>query len=208
MVLEEIERALNSGGKRPRLIEFIKRHGIVFKHVKLSSNKETDYYYDIKGVATNPKGIHLLSELLLEEIVKFGPKSVGGLEIGSIPLTTGVILKSTMSEKYRKGIKGFFIRKNPKTHGLERKIEGAPEEPIVIVDDVVTSGRSVKDAIDALKFAEYSVKGVVCVIDREEEGTVNILKENNIKYTSLFKHSEFKPFIEEQLKKQQNQKVQ
>lgn len=193
---------------RGRLKEFIKQHGIAFRHVKLSSNKETDYYYDIKNVATLPKGIHLLSELLLEEIVKHHrPKSVGGLEIGSIPLTTGVILQSTMNGRYKKGLSGFFIRKNPKTHGLEKKIEGALEEPIVIVDDVVTSGQSVKDAIDAVRAAGHSVKGVVCVIDREEEETVNVLKENNIKYSSLFKHTEFKSFIEERLK-QQNQRVQ
>jgi orotate phosphoribosyltransferase len=47
---------------------------------------------------------------------------------------------------------------------------------------------------------------VVCVIDREEEGTPNLLKQNNIKYSSLLKHSDFKEFIEEKLKeKQQNQ---
>lgn len=200
MGLEEIGRALSSRGKRPRLMEFIKQHGIVFRHVKLSSNKETDYYYDIKGVASHPKGLHLLSELLLEKIVEFGPKSVGGLEIGSIPLTIGVVMKSVMNEKYRKGINGFVIRKNPKTHGLEKKIEGLPEEPIVILDDVITSGQSVKDAIDALNQARYSVKGVVCVIDREEDGTVNVLKEHRIKYSSIFKHSDFKPFIEENLK--------
>jgi orotate phosphoribosyltransferase len=208
MGIEEIEHALNSRGKRPRLMEFIKKHGIVFKHVKLSSNKETDYYYDIKRVATHPKGIHLLAELLLEDIVKHRPKSVGGLEMGAIPLTTAILIKSTMDGKYRKGLNGFFIRKNPKKHGLENKIEGNLEPPIVVVDDVVTSGQSIKDAIDAVNIAGYSVKGAVCVIDREEEGTVNVLKQNNIRYSSLFKHSDFKSFIEERLKKQQNQKVQ
>ena len=113
-----------------------------------------------------------------------------------------------MDGKYRKGLNGFFIRKNPKKHGLENKIEGILEPPIVIVDDVVTSGQSVKDAIDAVNAAGYSVKGVVCVIDREEEGTVNVLKQNNISYSSLFKHSDFKSFIEDRLKEQQNPRIQ
>jgi orotate phosphoribosyltransferase len=208
MGIEETENALNA---RDQLKEFIKQNGIVFRHVKLSSSKETDYYYDIKKVASLPKGIYLLSKLLLEEIVKhYRPRSVGGLEIGSIPLTTGIMLRSIMNGKYKKGMSGFVIRKNPKTHGLEKKIEGAPEEPIVIVEDVVTSGQSVMDAIIAMRDAGgYSVSGVVCVIDREEEGTVNVLKQNNIKYYSLFNHTEFKSFIEERLKQQQqNQKVQ
>lgn len=208
MGLEEIENTLTIRGKRPRLMEFIRKNGIIFRHVKLSSNKETDYYYDIKKVAYHPKAIHLLAELLLEEIAIHRPRSVGGLEMGAVPLTTSVLIKSTMDGKYRKGLNGFFIRKNPKLHGLENKIEGILEPPIVIVDDVVTSGQSVKDAIDAVNKAGYSVKGVVCVIDREEEGTLNVLKENNIRYSSLFKHSDFKSFIERRLeKKQQNQKI-
>lgn len=66
--------------KRLKLLEFIKKYGIVFEHVKLSSNVETDYYYDIKRVALHPKGIDLLAELLLEKMAKYAPKSVGGLE--------------------------------------------------------------------------------------------------------------------------------
>ncbi|MFL6442128.1 MAG: hypothetical protein ACJ702_09245 [Nitrososphaeraceae archaeon] len=53
------------------------------------------------------------------------------------------------------------------------------------------------------------MEGVVCVIDREEEGIMNVLKEKHIEYSALFRHSEFKPFIEEKLRKnQQNLKIQ
>lgn len=202
MGVEEIENVLTSRENRlrPRLKEFIRKYGIVFRHVKLSSEKETDYYYDIKKVAFHPKGIHLLGNLLLTEISKYRPKSVGGLEIGAAPLITSVMIKSTMDWKDRNGLNGFLIRKNPKKHGLEKKIEGILDSPVVIVDDVVTSGQSIKDAIDAVNAEGFNVKSVVCVIDREEEGTVNILKQNNIRYSALFQHSEFKPFIEERLR--------
>jgi orotate phosphoribosyltransferase len=202
MGVEEIENSLtlSESRSRPRLKELIRKYGIVFRHVKLSSDKETDYYYDIKKVAFHPKGIHLLGDLLLTEIAKYRPKSVGGLEIGAAPLTTSVIIKSTEDWKSRNGLNGFLIRKNPKKHGLEKKIEGILDSPVVIVDDVVTSGQSVKDAIDAVNNEGFRVNGVVCVIDREEEGTVNVLKEHNIRYSALFQHSEFKPFIEERLR--------
>jgi orotate phosphoribosyltransferase len=207
MGVGEIENVLTSRENRlrPRLKEFIRKYGIVFRHVKLSSDKETDYYYDIKKVAFHPKGIHLLGDLLLTEISKYRPRSVGGLEIGAAPLITSVIIKSTIDWKDRNGLNGFLIRKNPKKHGLEKKIEGILESPVVIVDDVVTSGQSIKDAIDAVNAEGFSVKGVVCVIDREEEGTVNVLKQNNIRYSALFQHSEFKPFIEEQLRLKQHE---
>jgi orotate phosphoribosyltransferase len=198
-----VEEMPVSNSKKLRLMEFIKRQGIVFEHVKLSSNLETDYYYDIKRVALHPKGIDLLAELLLEEIAKYEPKSVGGLEMGAIPLATAVMLKSTWVGKYKTGLNSFFVRKNPKTHGLEKKIEGKLIPPAVIVDDVITSGQSVIDAINAVNNQGYNVKAVVCVIDREEKGIPNILKQRKIKYSSIFKHSDFKSFIERELRKKQ-----
>jgi orotate phosphoribosyltransferase len=202
MSVEEHELPV-SNKKRIRLFDFIKRDGIVFEHVKLSSSVETDYYYDIKRVALSRDGIDLLGELLLQEMTAYAPRSVGGLEMGAIPLATAVMIKSTGVGEYKVGLDSFFIRKDPKTHGLEKKIEGKLTPPAVIVDDVITSGQSVMDAINAVNALSYNVKAVVCVIDREEDGTPNVLKENQIKYSSLFKHSEFKPFIEEQLKKKQ-----
>jgi orotate phosphoribosyltransferase len=192
---------------KERLREFIKEHGIIFKHVKLSSNIESDYYYDLKSIAFNPHGVNLLGDLLLEEVSKYHAKSVGGLEMGAIPLASAIAIKSI--DKYDDGINSFVIRKNPKIHGLEKKIEGDVKAPVVIVDDVVTSGNSIMDAVTAVIDKGFNVAGVVCVIDREEEGITNVLKEKHIKYSPLFIHSEFKPFIEERLKKNQhNQKVQ
>ena len=130
------------------------------------------------------------------------------MELGAVPLATAIAMKSTMSGRYDVGIKSFIVRKNPKKHGLEKKIEGEIEPPIV-VDDVVTSGNSVMDAVTAVIEEGFNVAHAVCVIDKEEEGITNVLKERRIKYSSLFTHSDFKSFIEERLKKnQQNQKVQ
>lgn len=71
----------------------------------------------------------------------------------------------------------------------------------VIVDDVMTIGRSIlKAGIEAVIEHGYHVAGVVCILDREETGITNVLKQNGVKYTSLFKHSDFK-FIDQKLKK-------
>jgi orotate phosphoribosyltransferase len=121
------------------------------------------------------------------------------MEMGAVALVTAVVFKSTMDGKYEKGLNGFFIRKEAKGYGLQKRIEGNMIDPVVIVDDVITSGKSVMDSIEAVNAEEITPRGVVCVIDREEESTPNVLKQNNIKYSSLFKHSEFKPFIEQKL---------
>jgi orotate phosphoribosyltransferase len=61
----------------------------------------------------------------------------------------------------------------------------------VIVDDVMTTGRSILKAVEAVIEHGYHVAGVVCILDREEKGITNVLKQNGVKYTSLFKHSDF-----------------
>jgi orotate phosphoribosyltransferase len=185
--------------KKRRLMEVIKENAIVFQDVQLFSKIKSPYYYDIKRIELQQEGMHLLSELLLTEIAKYGAKSVGGMEMGAVPLVTAIVFKSTMDGKYNTGLSGFFVRKEAKNYGLQKRIEGNMIPPIVIVDDVITSGQSVMNSIEAVNEEGVPPKGVVCVIDREEESTSNVLKENNIKYSALFKHSEFKSFIEQKL---------
>ena len=194
--------------KRLILMDFIKRRGIVFKPVQLFSGIKSEYYYDIKSIEFQPEGIHLLGELLLREVVKYGAKSVGGMEMGAVPLATAISLTSTMNGKYAKGLNVFIIRKGTKHYGLEKKIEGNMVSPAVIIDDVITSGKSIMDTIEAVTKVGVTPRAVVCVIDREEEGTPNLLKQNNIKYSSLFRHSEFKSFIEEKLREKRQNKSQ
>ena len=62
-------------------------------------------------------------------------------------------------------------------------------------------------ALEAVMNEGFNVAGVVCVIDREDK-TPNYLIQNNIKYSSLFKHSDFKSFIDEEIKKKQKLKTQ
>lgn len=166
--------------KRRRLMEIIQGNAIVFQDVQLFSKVKSQYYYDIKRISLQKEGANLLAEMLLTEIYKYGPKSIGGIEMGAVALVTAVVLKSTMDGKYEKGLNGFFIRKEAKGYGLQKRIEGNMISPVVIVDDVITSGESVMKSIEAVNAEGVTPKGVVCVIDREETGTSNVLKQNNI----------------------------
>jgi len=180
-----------------QLVEIIKNNGIVFQRITLTSNIQSDFYYDLKKILHDQESLHLIAGSLLEQAIKYNVKSIGGLELGSIPLTTAVLMLA-----WDKGVNltGFTVRKNVKKHGLQKKIEGIVREPIMILEDVITSGKSVANAIDALLQEGYRVNSVVCVLDRQEESITNILKQRDISYISLFEHSEFKPYIEERLR--------
>jgi len=180
-----------------QLVEIIKNNGIVFQRITLTSNIQSDFYYDLKKILHDQESLHLIAGSLLEQAIKYNVKSIGGLELGSIPLTTAVLMLA-----WDKGVNltGFTVRKNVKKHGLQKKIEGIVREPIMILEDVITSGKSVANAVDALLLEGYRVNSVVCVLDRQEESITNILKQRDISYISLFEHSEFKPYIEERLR--------
>ena len=188
---------LESETKRKRLIEKIKRDSIVTRKelITLSSGEKTHFYYDIKTILGDPEALDLISDLMLEEVIKLKGRSVGGLELGAVPIATSIISKA-----YKNDIKvsSFTVRKKPKGHGMKNVIEGNLVHPVVIVDDVITKGRSISEAMAAVTDKGKSVRGVVAIIDREDKKS-NALK-RKIKYVTLFKHSDFKEYIEEKLR--------
>jgi orotate phosphoribosyltransferase len=120
-------------------------------------------------------------------------KAVGGLTMGADPLVSNVASASAWAladyneiaelsdeleiEDAATGpvpelIHGFLVRKAEKMHGTGRRIEGFMEEgaPVVIVDDVCTTGGSTITAIEAVRDAGMLVAGVLCLVDRDQGG--------------------------------------
>jgi orotate phosphoribosyltransferase len=117
----------------------------------------------------DPQGKALIGEIVYNKIKNSGIAGVGGLTMGADPIA---ISTSLISYQKGKGIKSFSIRKAAKGHGTARRIEGEmqPGEKVVIVDDVVTSGSSVIEAIKAAEDYGLRVVKVIILVDREEEG--------------------------------------
>lgn len=184
--------------KHERLKEIIKERGIVIKDVTLSSNRKSKFYYDIKTIVNEPEGAALIGELMLDRILKVEPKtlSVGGLESGAIAISSSIVCSCHYSS-LPNSLSGFFVRKRVKTYGLEKMIEGIVKEPVAVVDDVVTTGKSVLDAVSALRNQALYNVNIFCVIDRQVEN--NLLDQNNVKFYSLFRHSDFSDYIDSRL---------
>lgn len=192
--------------KHERLKDIIKERGIVIKDVTLSSNRKSKFYYDIKSIVSEPESAALIGELMLAHILRIEPKtmSVGGLESGAIAIATAIVCSSYLLTPTSR-VSGFFIRKNVKTYGLEKMIEGIVKDPVAVVDDVITTGKSVLDAVAALRNQGFSNINIVSVIDRETKE--NLLDQNNLQFHSLFKHSEFAEYIDSRLVESWNSKL-
>jgi orotate phosphoribosyltransferase len=184
--------------KHERLKYIIKERGIVIRDVTLSSNRKSKFYYDIKSIVSEPEGAALIGELMLARILKIEPKtmSVGGLESGAIAIATAIVCSSYLLTPASR-VSGFFVRKNVKMYGLEKMIEGLVKDPVAVVDDVITTGKSVLDAVAALRNQGFSNINIVSVIDRELKE--NLLDQSNLQFHSLFKHSEFAEYIDSRL---------
>jgi len=105
--------------------------------------------------------------------------------MGSIPISSAVVLLSL--EARPKPLKGFWIRRDEKTHGLGGLISGELDrsDHVVIVDDVTTSGLSVLKAVDAVEGAGAAVLKVVAIVDRLE-GAREKVQDRGVPFESLF----------------------
>ena len=130
--------------------------------VVLSSGQVAEYYVDAKRAILLPGPFLALGELVAAQARELGATAVGGLTMGADPVACAALAGGF-------GGKAFFVRKEAKQHGLARRIEGPLLEPgdhCLVVEDVVTTGGSTLQALDALRDAGHEVAGVVCVLDR------------------------------------------
>jgi orotate phosphoribosyltransferase len=140
---------------------------------KLVSGKMSNYYFNCKAVTLHPEGMYLIGNIIFEMIKDLDVKGIGGLTLGADPIADAVAYTSYVK---RKPIEAFVVRKSAKSHGTMQWIEGniGKGDSVVIVDDVITTGKSTIEAINRAKEAGLEIIRVIALIDRQEGGRENI----------------------------------
>jgi len=105
----------------------------------------------------------------------WGIEAVGGLTLGADPISYAISFASAGSDH---PLRAFTVRKDVKTHGTGKQVEGPlkPGDRVAVIEDVITTGRSALRAIDAIQKAGGVVIGVLALIDREEGGRQELEK--------------------------------
>jgi orotate phosphoribosyltransferase len=155
---------------RERLVAELRTHALVIGDVTLTSGMKASYYVDAKRAILLPVGFQALGILLAERARDWGATAVGGMTMGADAVACAALAGGAQ-------VKGFFVRKDAKAHGLQRQIEGPPLEAgdlCLVVEDVVSTGGSTVAAIEALKAAGHQICGVVSVLDRLSGGAAAI----------------------------------
>ncbi len=160
MLSQQPTGALESA--RARLVAELRAHALVIGEVTLTSGAGASYYVDAKRAILRPEGFHALATLLAAKAHEWEATAVGGMTMGADPVACAALAGGAQ-------VKAFFVRKETKAHGLQRRIEGpslTPEDRCLVVEDVVTTGGSTLAAIAALREAGHTICGVVSVLDR------------------------------------------
>src|SRR3954468_4023997 len=136
-------------GAKDRLVGEVRKHAPVIGQGTLTSGRTAEYYVDAKRAVLLPAGFRALGELVAEKARAWNATAVGGLTMGADPVACSALAAGV-------DVKAFFVRKEGKQHGLQRRIEGPLLEPgdrCLIVEDVVTTGGSTLQAIEAVREA-------------------------------------------------------
>ena len=147
---------------RERLLAALREQALVIGEVTLTSGRKAPYYVDAKRAILRPYGFRALAELVAAEAEAARASAVGGLTMGADPVACAALAAGA-------DVKAFFVRKERKSHGLQRWIEGPelqPGERCLVVEDVVTTGGSTITAIERVREEGFEVAGIVSVLDR------------------------------------------
>ncbi len=150
-----------------RLLELFKERAFSVGRFTLASGKESSYYINSKKAIFNSEALWLLGEILWELTRNLDVQAVGGPEVGAIPMA------AALAQRYHqegRQLEGFFVRKQTKEHGSRERIEGVlqPGWRVVLLEDVVTTGGSVMQAVAEVELAGAHVVAVACIVDRLE----------------------------------------
>ncbi len=153
---------------------------------RLASGRMSRYYVDCKQALSYPEARDLIGQLILDIIKDMSLDAVGGLEIGAYPIATSISDK--IYEKKGTTVRAFVVRKEPKSHGITSLLAGdaKPGDKVLIVDDVITTGRSTIDAVLKAREAGLKVEKVIVLVDRQEDDGKRNIEREGVACVALF----------------------
>jgi orotate phosphoribosyltransferase len=155
----------------PALVQLLAERSAKQGQFILASGKRSNFYIDARLTTMSSEGLSIIGPLGLSTIreLDWGADAVGGLTLGADPISYAISYASAASDR---PLRAFTVRKEAKTHGTGKLIEGPLRsgDRVVVIEDVITTGDSALRAIEAVRNAKASVSGLMALVDREEGG--------------------------------------
>jgi len=152
----------------------------------LASGRKSRFYIDARLTTLHPEGSRLVGELIYDVLKGTAVEAIGGMATAAIPMVTSVALVSSGTPR---PLPAFYVRDQAKEHGTQRVIEGQfparPGAQVALVEDTMTTGGSLLQAIERVEEAGVKVAKVVILVDRREGGSER-LREMGYDVVALF----------------------
>jgi orotate phosphoribosyltransferase len=168
------------------LRDAIRQHAYLEGDFLLRSGRRSKYYLDKYRFETRPELLGPIGQRIAAVVREHEPDAVrlAGPELGAVALAASASLAS--------GLPFIIVRKEAKDYGTANRLEGVHEqgESVCLVEDVVTSGGALLEAVEAVRAAGLVVRTAVCVVDREEGGADELAR-HAVRLRPLFRAGEF-----------------
>ena len=166
----------------------LREHALLEGDFVLRSGKRSSYYLDKYRFETLPELLGPIGERLAATVREHEPEAVrlAGPALGAVALAASASLAS--------GLPFVIVRESAKEYGTANRLEGvfAAGDLVCLIEDVVTSGGALAEAVAALRGAGLVVRNAVCVVDREEGGA-DALARIGVRLRSLYRAGELVP---------------
>ncbi len=177
---------------RATLLQLLAERSYMEGDFVLTSGAHSTFYVDIKRTSYDAEGRRLMGEAIADWLEAEGiePDCVGGLTLGADAIAHAV---GTAMAARGRPVHEACVRKAAKGHGRRQRIEGnfVPGERVLVLDDVVTTGGSTLQAIEAFREAGSEILAALAIVDREQGGAEN-LEAADVRFAGLFTIAELK----------------
>lgn len=176
--------------KKEFFLECYKLGIIKFGRFTLKSGIESPFYVDLRPLASDPKILKNLANYLLEMLPLDNFDLICGVPYAALPMATAMSLESY--------IPLIIKRKEAKSYGTKKLIEGIYQkgQNCLLVEDVITSGKSLVETIAEVEQEDLKVSDIVVVLDREQGGK-QLLESKGYRVHTLFNISEVCVILQE-----------
>ena len=177
---------------RHTLLDLIVKYAYREGDFVLSSGARSSYYINCKEVTLRAEGALTIGRLILDALPE-NTDAVAGLTLGADPIVSAVSVVSALSDRL---IPALIIRKAAKGHGTKAYIEGpslAEAAEVVVLEDVVTTGKSALQAVERLQAAGYKVSQIIALVDRKQGGR-ELYESQKLQFQALFTIEELQSY--------------
>ena len=170
---------------RAELLDMLQRRGILYRSetqpVLSRDGTSARWMLDSLSVTLSPRGAELAGKCILELLKRFDGRQLATYGLTGVPILQSCVLQDN---RYR----GLLVRKERKQHGSCKLIEGEidPSEPVIIIDDSVSSGTCMNEATERLEAAGLRVEGGICLVRFGWYGGYALMQERGYHMESIY----------------------